>query len=172
MASPTGLCDHRLYTQRCRWVATISQCRLNHQLRVPMATTSPGQGQDKGTCRFSGKGTHLRRMSSCTESDATHPRAGSARQHTHVPNPPHATVPQHRQQLGWEGATSLGGAQQGQGFLPELHRLLEFLATNTVPAQAVGVGWGCQQRAPASPGEEWEQEAAAPWREMSTCENN
>ena len=85
VTSPTGLCDHCPYTQRCRYVAMTSRCRLSHQLRVPMATTSPGKGQDKGSCRFSGKGTHQRRMPSCIKSDVAHSRAGSTRWHTRVP---------------------------------------------------------------------------------------
>lgn len=130
-----------------------------------MATTSPGKGQDKWTCQFSGKGTHLRRMSSCTKSNTAHSRAGCVWQRTHVLNPPCATAAQHREQLGWEGATSLGGAQPGRGFLAELHRLLEVSDYQHHPSsssrflggRAVG-----QQRAPASPDEEGEQEEAAP----------
>jgi len=81
------------------------------------------------------------------------------------------TPPQHREQLGWEGATSLRRAQPGQGFLAEVPRLLEVSGYQHHSSSSSRFRGG-QQRAPGSPDEEQEQEEAAPWRKTSAHEDN
>lgn len=148
-----------------------SWCTLNHRLRMLMATTTPGKGQDKGTCRFSGKGTHQTNIPFCTKSNVAHLRAGSTRWHTCAPNSPLSPSIEHN----WDGKVPRALEEHSQDEVSSLSNtgFWKFLATNTVPAQAVGLlGVRGGARASASSDEEQEQEKVASWRESSAHEDN